>query len=85
MEHEKVRERLNVLGHGLRSLSGFATAHRQMQEYSSEHWGELMGICSELLEDAEFKTKHKKKTSDSDRIHGEAIAAGISVACEDSE
>ncbi len=82
-EYTKTRERLNILRYELDQLGGFSTAVRQQQEYKSEHWDELIEFCVELLGATKSITKSKK--SDSDNIHGEAFAAGISGRCSDCE
>lgn len=80
----KTKQRLIALDVGLSQFNGLGSEIRQKQEYMAEHWNELYSLCSTLIEGLEFDRRHTKKlVTQSDRIHGEAFAAGISGACED--
>ncbi len=83
---EKINQELNKLISGFDSLSGYATSTRQKQEYASEYWHRLVGLCCQLLEEIRFAPKSNAGSIDSDvRLGGEAFAAGISGACPDCE
>ena len=85
MDLDKANTKLCKLDGGSSQFDGYQTGTRQRQEYVAEHWNELAGLCRDLIEHLEHKQKNKKPAHDSDRIHGEAFAAGISGVCGDCE
>jgi hypothetical protein len=82
MDIDQAKQKLLKLCIGVSSFDGLCSAGRDKQEYKSEHWDELSGLCFDLIEDIKFTENNTRLAVDSDRIHGEAFAAGISGVCE---
>ena len=84
---DKISKRLGQLESDMHGFKGHGTAYRQRQEYAAEHWNELYGMCAGLVNDIDFdiRNNRKKIANESDSIHGEAFAAGISGRCADCE